>query len=396
MPKARLRRPGHARNGGRKPIIASNAAPPPREQIIAGIAPAIAGRVRLRTRAVLRCHDGTARDVDLRVVRTPRQLLDGAAIEIARREIHVRKSAAGGKHVVDEADSLEQLRPIDVGDQAHAGDDVAHGDARGTLPLVCVAYDSVRCQSLRCQTLVEPGQRRSNSGILIAQPVHELHREGVRQRCPVVVRKHHRRRFGGASAGAQQTVGDSVRLLPGGAIAHDRLGETSQILDEHDPQCDRNCPELADHQRLDLLVGPHVAAQHLGIEAAVGVSDERPCHAKHPRISGEWPVGELGQLPIIAGRQIGTDVVDLPLDEIVVVEQPLRCRGDGAILVRRLGDGAMRIEEHCRVFGEPTRQRMAPDRLWCHRLSCRQAPRVLLDAFDAEELLANGVPAIPR
>jgi hypothetical protein len=56
----------------------------------------------------------------------------------------------------------------------------------------------------------------------------------------------------------------------------------------------------------------------------------------------------------------------------------------------------MRIEQHRRVFGEPTRKRMASDRLWYHRLGCRQAPRVLLDALDAEELFANGLPAIPR
>ena len=149
----------------------------------------------------------------LRAVRTARQLLDGAAVEIARREIHLGKAAAGGKYVVDEADALEQFRPIDVGDQAHTGDDVAYRDVRGALPVVFVAHDRVGRRSLRRQTLVEPGQRWRDPRILVAQSVHELDRERVRQPGALVTREHHRHRFGRVSASAQQTVGEAVGLL---------------------------------------------------------------------------------------------------------------------------------------------------------------------------------------
>ena len=117
---------------------------------------------------------------------------------------------------------------------------------------------------------------------------------------------------------------------PCGAAVHDPLGEPPEVLDEHDPQGDGHRPEFADRQRLDLLVGPHVAAQHLGIEAAIGVGDEGPGHAEHARISRERPVSKLGQLAVIARRQIGADFADLPLDEMVVVDQPFGRRGDRA------------------------------------------------------------------
>ena len=97
------------------------------------------------------------------------------------------------------------------------------------------------------------------------------------------------------------------------------------------------------------------ALQRRGLEAAVGVSDERPGHPEHPRISCEWPVGKLGQLAVVAGRQIGADLADLPFHEMIVVDQPFRRRGNCACLANRLGDCAMCIEEHRCVVGEPVR-----------------------------------------
>ena len=90
----------------------------------------------------------------------------------------------------------------------------------------------------------------------------------------------------------------------------------------------RDRPELADRQRLHVLVGAHEAAQHLGVEVAVGVGDEGPGEAEHARIAGERTVGQLRQLPIVAGRQIGADFANLPFDEVIVVDQPLGGRRD--------------------------------------------------------------------
>ena len=82
----------------------------------------------------------------------------------------------------------------------------------GALPLVLVVHDRVGRRSLCRQMLVEPGQRRRDPGVLVAQPLHELHGERVRQRRAFEPREHHRRRLGGAAAGAQQAVGERVRL----------------------------------------------------------------------------------------------------------------------------------------------------------------------------------------
>src|SRR6266508_1048002 len=57
------------------------------EKMIARIAPAPLHCARARRCSLLRCPDCAARDIDLRVLRTTRQFLDGAAVEIPRREI---------------------------------------------------------------------------------------------------------------------------------------------------------------------------------------------------------------------------------------------------------------------------------------------------------------------
>ncbi len=138
-------------------------------------------------------------------------------------------------------------------------------------------------------------------------------------------------------AGAQQAVGETVRLLPRGAAVGDQFGEASEVFDQHDPERDGDRPEFADRQRLHLLIGAHEAAQHLGIEVAVGVGDEGPGHAEHPRVSDERPVHQLRQLPIVAGRQRGADFANLALDEVVVVDQPFGRRCDGAAFIDRFG-----------------------------------------------------------
>ena len=67
------------------------------DKVIAGICRGDLPRRSRGTCRVLRRPNGGAGDVEFRAVGAARQFLDGAAIEIARREIHVAKRAAGGR-----------------------------------------------------------------------------------------------------------------------------------------------------------------------------------------------------------------------------------------------------------------------------------------------------------
>ena len=161
-------------------------------------------------------------------------------------------------------------------------------------------------------------------------------------------------------------------------------------------QGDGDRPEFADRQRLHLLIGAHEAAQHIGIEMAIGVGDKRPGDAEHARISCERAICQLRQLPVIAWRQRRGDFSDLPFDEIVVVDQPFGSRGDRAALIDCFCNRAVGIEQNSAIVGEPAGQGIALGRSRRYRLRGRQASGVLLQAFGAEQLLAHGIAAVPQ
>ena len=335
-------------------------------------------------------------DVEFASVCAPGQFLDGAAVKIARREIHLAKQAGGRKYAVHQADALDQFVPVNVGNQAQAGNDVAHGDRTGALSLVFVVDDRVGRRSLRGQHVIEPRQRGGDPRILVAQPVHQLDCKCSQQRRSFVRREYHRCWLGDAAARSKQAVGECIRRLPRGTVLDDLLGKASEVFDHHDPQRDCDRPEFADRQGLYLLISAQEAAQHVGIEMAVGVGDEGPGQSEHPWISRERPVDQLRQLPIIPRRQGGADLADLPLDDIVVVNQPFGGGRDGAALVDRSGDHAVGMQQNGAIVGEPARQGVASGRRRCNRLRGGKAARVRLQTLDAEQFVANGFPAVPR
>jgi hypothetical protein len=260
-----------------------------------------------------------------------------------------------------------------------------------------VVHDLVGAHALRREALLQPEQRRRDLRILVAQPLHELNGEGsVQGRCRFALAKHRGERLGGAPVHPQEPVGQGVGFRARGPAHPDAHRRAPQVLDEGHAQRDRDCPQLADRQRLNALVGAHEAAQHLLIEAAVGMRDEGPGHAENPRIPGERPAGELRQLAVVARRQIVADLAYLLLDQVVVVEQPLGGRRNGAPFAHRARDAAIGLKQYRLVFPEAYRERAPGDRSRGDALGRGQAFGMLLEALDAEELLADRLFAIPR
>ncbi|MNO61713.1 hypothetical protein D3C76_523680 [compost metagenome] len=365
------------------------------DQVIAGIADA------LSIRRVQPFHGGLAGrfqrqfgDIQFGQVRAARQLLDGAAVEVAGGKVHGGEGAAGAQVLVDQADAFEQLGPVDIGDQPHAGDDVAHGDVGRALALLGVLHHGFGRYALGAQAFVEPAECGGDPRVLVAQALGELGGEEFRQRLArsrgdIGIQRHTR------AAGGEQAVGECIGIGAGLPRAVDLLGQPAQVLDEDDAQGDRDSPQLADGQGLHTLIGGDEVPQHVGIEVAVGVGDEGPGQAEDARVAGERPLGQLRQLAVITGRQVLTDFADLLFDDVIVVQQPF---GGGHYAATALQFGGARPvgrQQYLGVVPQACVQRQHIRRRGRDPLGESQALGMLLEPLDAEQLLPHRRGAVP-
>ena len=180
-------------------------------------------------------------------------------------------------------------------------------------------------------------------GILVTQTLDEL--DGERGRQCGGVKGSEREGPGRLSGEAEELVRQGVGLVSGGPSLDDPLGEPPQVLHEHDPEGDGHGPQLADGQGLHALESADEALQRIAIEAAVGVSDERPGQAEHAGIPLQRPVGKLGELAVEPGRQILADLPDDLVHDVEVVDEPFRRRGDRAFLPDHPGERAIALQQ---------------------------------------------------
>ncbi len=367
---------------------------PARYEVVAGVPLAFGQRITAgrRHRRGLFGRGGRALgDLELRVLRAAGQLFDGAPVEISRGKIHLGEFAVGGENAIDQADFLEEFGPIDGGYEPHAGDDIADRHVGGGLPLMLCPNRLVGGRSLRGETAIQPEQRRRHPRILIAQPLDELDGKGPRQRRVIELLQHRVRRLRRAAIDAEQPVRQSVGFPTRRKAVCDSLGGAPQVLDEHDSQRDRDRPEFADGQRLDMLIGAYEAYQHLAVEAAVGMGDKGPGQSEDAGIALERPIGQFRQLAVETGRQITPDVADLRFDDRKIIEQPFGGRRDRAIVANRLTDAQIRITQGCAVVFEPDRQFALAARFWRHRLRGGVEP-LYAEEFFSDQLVAGLMP----
>jgi hypothetical protein len=86
---------------------------------------------------------------------------------------------------------------------------------------------------------------------------------------------------------------------------------------------DGHGPELADAERLDSLVGTDETAECLHIESAVGVGHVGPGEAIDAGVSCEVARRDLRQPAVVAPREVVSDLPELLVDDVEVVEEPL-------------------------------------------------------------------------
>ena len=244
-------------------------------------------------------------------------------------------------------------------------------------------------RALRREVFFQPAEGRGQRRILIAEPLEQLDVAGRRERHARQPAQRCRGNVRAVLVELEQLVGELIGQLPRGTAPHDLLREAAEVVDEKDADADRDRPELADRQRLDLLIRAHHAAQDLGIEAAVGVRDVGPREAHHPRIAGEMAARQLRELAVVARGQVVVDLAELLVDDVEVVDEPLGRRRDRTVLLDRPGEDAVRLEEHAAVLGDAGLDGASAARRRGDRLDGSENLGVLFQPLDAQELLED-------
>src|SRR5271157_3155769 len=226
--------------------------------------------------------------------------------------------------------------------------------------------------------------------------MHEFDREGLGKGLRATSSENGRRRFGGAPVHSKQSIRKAIRLVTRGAAAGELLRKPPQILNQDDLQRYRDRPKLTDREGLNFLIRVDVRNEDIGIETAVGMGNKRPRHAEDAGITRERAVYEFWELAVIARRQIGADLTDLPFHQMKIVDQPLPRRRDLAPIVDRLHDRSIGRQEDRGIVGKSGGQRQTAGRTGSYGLRDRKTFRMRLKALDAEQFLTDRLLAIPR
>jgi hypothetical protein len=149
-------------------------------------------------------------------------------------------------------------------------------------------------------------------------------------------------------------------------------------------------PELADPERLDALVGTDETAECLDIEPAVGVGHISPGGAVDAGESCEVARRDLWQPAVVAAREVISNLPELLVDDVEVVEEPLLGERDLALRPDSLNDAVVCGQKDAPVVADSGKKISPSGKLLRDAISRRQALGVLLQALDAKELGANG------
>ncbi len=245
-----------------------------------------------------------------------RLFLHRMAIAVSAGEIHPAVDAGGIalQHLLNQADALEELAPIEGRDQTQAANQVGHeglfGGLMSSFRPDCV-LDGLADRSQRIVELVPELARRR------APLARALQHADDERRVQLLWPEPGRQRSG------IERAGQAVGVLTMGAADGENVGAGPQVLDQRKLEGARPGPQFADGQRSDRLKGGDEPVQPLCVEMSGTSPDQLEGHREHARLAGRLVGGDLWQLLVEGGRQIVMNVADRSGNDVEVVQQPL-------------------------------------------------------------------------
>ena len=276
--------------------------------------------------------DGLLSDLCLRELALAGDGFDRMAIAIAGRKIHraVNVSGVGAQDLLDDAQALHKFLPVHRAQETQAGDAVADRNLIRSLILAFHLDQLLDGQPLFHQPLLQPAAREMQHRALSRQALAELRHKrtgerkvGLRHVC------HHddqmRRIF---LRHVLQPIHPGVRQVAILPREGEPGGDALEIFNQSQAQHDGDGPQFTQFQRARCLIGRDEGSQRLRIDLRIHVRDQFEHDVIDAGKSGGGAVEETRQFPAVAARQMPSGHLNLFLEQVEVVEQPFRSRGD--------------------------------------------------------------------
>ena len=292
-----------------------------------------------------------------------RDALEDVAVSVAGGEVHRRVDVDGivAQDPLDDGDGLDEVGPVEGVEEAQRADGVGDRDLVGGLALLVPHRLAVEAQPPSGQLPSEPRVDRLGAELGGLEPLRKAQQEDERLGAGVLLElDEDAGQLGGILLLHEaEPLGPGSRRPPRPRCERTTTPrEPTEVLHQRDAQHDRDGPALADRERAYLLVRLHEREQRVALETRVGVGDQADRELVDAGQPLERALREPRQLDAVVGRQVLSDLDDLVLDQVVVVEQPLAGRGDDApalgdlvevgVVARQTGGGLRRQLEQRR------------------------------------------------
>ena len=298
-------------------------------------------------------------------------------VAIAAREVHasIDRRRIPLQHLLDQADALEELAPVERRDETQAADQIGHEGLFGGL-MPCLGADRVLDRlPARRQSGFQLLPKRGGGFVLartLEQPNHEC---GVNLGRPAMAAASRR------GERTNQTIGREAMAT---ARRH-HVTPGSQVLDERELQRRRPRPQLTDRQGRDRLEGGHEAVEALRVEAARAAANQFQRHRIDARQTGELVSRDPREPAKEASRQIVMNVAQGGQDDVEIVEQPLGGGRRRFAFCRVASQCRVDVTKSPRVLANLLQMRAAASVLRRDREQRGQSPRMLFQRLNAEQ-----------
>ena len=315
------------------------------DQMVANVCGAIGHRAGFRR--LTRAFNRAKRNPDLRLARRRGELFHCLPFAIAAEEIHraVDPGRIALQHLLDEADGLEVVAPVERRAQAQARQHVGHRHQRRGLPLVLVSDRVFRRHLTGAQMLFDRRVQDRKARAVLARSLQEpddggrVEGFGQRRERQTRLAASHRR----------------IGRQPRHSRREDLVDQAPEIFDERQLQNARPRPQLTDTERRHRLVAVHEPDELGAVEAAVAVSNQLERHRIDSRVARPLTLWQPWQLAVVGLRQVMADGTNLGGHQGEMVQQPFGRRRDGLLAVHIASERVVRRAQHPGVFRQPGR-----------------------------------------